>query len=455
MRIKKKELRKREAQLPINYPAPTVASPFDYESEKGRVENLCKRLAHNEVEVRDAVLAELPRYLKELSFQVSRVSGEDLVREMSNLELVMMKLCLGIHYCFWHSDKPLVQHECAFKISQLFFAPTTNTLRMMFVRCMFRILAREWNRIDHYRLDKYMALVRKLVFQMICFLCQVAAGEPVHPVTLKAEGPFISATEDAVPKRKLSAKKGVDASTDRSLFGNILSEVTTLFQDHVLLNTTSVGLTLHLCDLFFDELCRAKASVEIFVQLSKAIPCFAMSRGNYVEKRVLDNFFAPLTGGVLESRWGEERSADIQAIYKQMAAVCKEYSVQKGTVRSVRVMFSEAQLLLEQKIGLTEEADQMMPVRRRDLKTRVRKEVEEANSTRMNLAKELDGARMLKRKERKSALRTFEKATKTGGEVDPRVAAIARAAEARARKKAATRSTKRKKIVKLKKSDFK
>ena len=64
-KIQKKKLRKRQAQLPINYPGPDVI-PFNFEKEKARIENICRRLADNEVEVRDAVLKEIPRLLREM-----------------------------------------------------------------------------------------------------------------------------------------------------------------------------------------------------------------------------------------------------------------------------------------------------------------------------------------------------------------------------------------------------
>ncbi|PWU92743.1 hypothetical protein C4B63_35g103 [Trypanosoma cruzi] len=73
MKIKKKELRRREAQLPINYPHPEVTDASvsveaaTFKAEETRVEAICRRLAHNEVAVRDAVLAELPRYIRSVT----------------------------------------------------------------------------------------------------------------------------------------------------------------------------------------------------------------------------------------------------------------------------------------------------------------------------------------------------------------------------------------------------
>ncbi|CUG91384.1 Hypothetical protein, putative [Bodo saltans] len=468
MRVKKKDLRRGEAQLPINYPAPTVEDSFNYEREKDRVENLCKRLANNEVEIRDAVLAEIPRFLKELTqplvAQQERTGTVDSA-DVARAELIMMKLCVGLHYCFWHSDKPLVQHECAFKISQLLFAPVSNSYRVMFIRSFFKILTREWPKIDHYRIDKYMALVRKVMFQMIALVSQIERGEILpRPVVMKAEGNFISAILDSnqggVDSKKGKkttsvAKQRAQANGDVNALGNVLAELKTLFQDEVLENIRSVGLTMHICDLMFDELTRAKLSVDLFVQLASIIPCFAMSRGNYVEKRVLDNFFAPLTGGVIESQWeNDDREQDILTLYSRMVDVCREYSVSNRTLRNVRMMFSEAQLLLEQRLVSLGAPNELIATRPADLRRTIEREVKEIDAMRMRVAREKDGIKQLKRTERTKAVRTVKKAVASGREVDPKMAAVAKAVEARAKKKSLVRDTKRKKNYKLTKKDL-
>lgn len=79
-------------------------------------------------------------------------------------------------------------------------------------------------------------------------------------------------------------------------------ELAFLFHTHIFPSLTSTGLTMHICDVVFDELNRAFLSPSLFVILSVMLPLYAMSQGNFVEKRVLDHFFPPLVGGSLITR---------------------------------------------------------------------------------------------------------------------------------------------------------
>lgn len=81
-----------------------------------------------------------------------------------------------------------------------------------------------------------------------------------------------------------------------------LNELAFLFHTHIFPSLTSTGLTMHICDVVFDELNRAFLSPSLFITLSVILPLYAMSQGNFVEKRVLDHFFPPLVGGSLSSR---------------------------------------------------------------------------------------------------------------------------------------------------------
>lgn len=38
--------------------------------------------------------------------------------------------------------------------------------QLLFYGALFRVLAREWPTIDRYRLDKYLALVRRMIFTL-------------------------------------------------------------------------------------------------------------------------------------------------------------------------------------------------------------------------------------------------------------------------------------------------
>jgi hypothetical protein len=219
MRVKKKDLRKRLAQLPINYPGPVIEEPFNYDKEANRVENLCRRLADNEVETRDSCLAEVPRFIREVcsrtefvalakqqslpkdfsyeklsDFLTSTDQGSVLIsnraansaneeyrvlfsQPLRDLSLIFDKLNLGLFYCLWHSDKPLIQHECALNISALCHTPPSIILKILFWRSMWKALSAKWSIIDHHRLDKYMAYVRKLLYQSFRDICDITIEE--------------------------------------------------------------------------------------------------------------------------------------------------------------------------------------------------------------------------------------------------------------------------------------
>ena len=399
MKIKKADLRKGLAQLPINYPAPTVEDVFDYESEKHRVENLCKKLSHNEVEVRDAVLAELPRYLKEVSEAYHTTEAGVTAPKRADVELLLQKLCLGIFYCYWHSDKPLVQHECAFKISQLLFAPLSGEMQLLFAQSFFFILSQQWGKIDHYRMDKYLAMVRKIVYQLMA-LCKLHHEKFLKERSANGESP------KATP-RAAATEVCTPANANIAPF---VVQLCTFLQDKVVCAPSSVGLTMHLMDIFLDELIRSDVPVDLFVYLSEQIPLFVMSKGNFVEKRVLDNFVTPIVSGVLDERrvltlssspdeekrkatekkkaaakrrGAEEEaterdySAENDTICIQLANVCRDFSVRRGTKFFVRSMFVESQKLLLRRLEVKLNPSDFKRLTKRDMQARLADEIRE------------------------------------------------------------------------------
>lgn len=497
MKIKKKELRRGEAQLPINYPHPEVeemqninAEAFD--AEKTRVESLCKRLAHNEVVVRDAVLEGLPEYIRNVTRPLLEVetrldsaalrrfiatrnrrgggkhrsredhvvvnvlreleehrnheenvqreqrrqaalrrlkqrrqqgeeaaangdvdeanvhkdqdaddAGEDgmsaqdtkrtyrlWISHWSAVELLLLKLSRGLFFCLWHSDKPLVQLECAQRIARLIHAPQTNSGKILMFSCLMRVLVREWRTMDRYRADKFLAFVRKLVYELACLLrsleeethLQHRDGKScIYATTTTTPSTTTTTTNnnknnnnsdkgnnnnddgandaDAASARKSSSLKrtspagkrkrpdrddGDDADGAGDDEGDVacgmsdtviiddevltrdplrraLNETCYVFQEQIFSDPIGVGLSMHICDVLFDELCRAALSPALFVALSDRVALYAMSRGNYVEKRVLDHFVSPAAGGVLATRRREQQKQKCER--SQAAAV--------------------------------------------------------------------------------------------------------------------------------------
>ncbi|TFK77367.1 Nop52-domain-containing protein [Pluteus cervinus] len=111
---------------------------------------LAKYLASNEKKVRDKAIKNLSQFL-------SDASSDALPKQE------MAKLWKGIFYCFWMSDKPLIQQALAAELAELILTITTTTASLRFLRGFWEATVREWNGIDRLRIDKYYMLVRRFV----------------------------------------------------------------------------------------------------------------------------------------------------------------------------------------------------------------------------------------------------------------------------------------------------
>ncbi|KAI0318993.1 ribosomal RNA processing protein [Amylostereum chailletii] len=75
----------------------------------------------------------------------------------------MSKLWKGIFYCFWMSDKPLVQQALATELAELLLSIEPTTSSLDFLEGFWECLVREWSGIDRLRIDKYYMLIRRYV----------------------------------------------------------------------------------------------------------------------------------------------------------------------------------------------------------------------------------------------------------------------------------------------------
>ena len=76
----------------------------------------------------------------------------------SNLEY--LKLWKGLFYCFWMSDKPLVQQDLASQLSSLLLTLPQKSC-IAYLSAFWKIIGKEWYGIDRLRLDKYYMLLRQ------------------------------------------------------------------------------------------------------------------------------------------------------------------------------------------------------------------------------------------------------------------------------------------------------
>ncbi|KAI0036589.1 Nop52-domain-containing protein [Vararia minispora EC-137] len=75
----------------------------------------------------------------------------------------MAKLWKGIFYCFWMSDKPLVQQALASELAEVMLNINPVSSALNFLEGFWQCMVREWNGIDRLRVDKYYMLIRRYV----------------------------------------------------------------------------------------------------------------------------------------------------------------------------------------------------------------------------------------------------------------------------------------------------
>ncbi|KAF8973522.1 nucleolar protein,Nop52-domain-containing protein [Flammula alnicola] len=110
---------------------------------------LGKYLASTEKKTRDKAIKNLSVFLSDEHNVISKPE--------------MDKLWKGIFYCFWMSDKPLVQQALATELAEMLLTITSTVSSLAFLRGFWETTVREWNGIDRLRIDKYYMLIRRFV----------------------------------------------------------------------------------------------------------------------------------------------------------------------------------------------------------------------------------------------------------------------------------------------------
>ncbi|ORX73761.1 hypothetical protein DL89DRAFT_3550 [Linderina pennispora] len=119
-----------------------------------------KKLAHVDKEVRDQAVGKLSVFLSQDT-------------ELEYME--MLRQWKALFYCFWLSDKPLVQQELAWNLGNMILA-CKGVNRGRFLQAFWETICREWSALDKHRIDKYLLLLRRVVFFSLKSLEQSFVG---------------------------------------------------------------------------------------------------------------------------------------------------------------------------------------------------------------------------------------------------------------------------------------
>lgn len=116
-----------------------------------------KKLASADKKTRDNAVKKLSKFLTNK-------------KNISDLEL--LKLWKGLFYCYWMSDKQLIQQQLANQLGALILK-IPNDIVFKFLKAFWKIIIQEWNGLDRLRIDKYYYLMRRIHYYTFKFLEKV------------------------------------------------------------------------------------------------------------------------------------------------------------------------------------------------------------------------------------------------------------------------------------------
>ncbi|XP_053408060.1 ribosomal RNA processing protein 1 homolog A-like [Mercenaria mercenaria] len=220
-----------------------------------------QNLAGNETKTRLKAVKKLKKYLKVKS--ASKKDGfscEDF-----------LKLWKGLHYCMWMQDKPLLQEELSTTLTNLVHDLSTHEAQMMFIKVFFITEAREWSSIDIWRLDKFMMMVRNMLYESLMVM------------------------------KKLKWHR------------NKLEGLTQMFYDTVMnpeSDTIPDGLKIHFCDIYLEEVEKAGDSQLTGSQLLQLLDPFIRfmqkAKNATLLKRVVSCVFDPVVTRIADEVWMQQ-----------------------------------------------------------------------------------------------------------------------------------------------------
>ncbi|KAK4023702.1 hypothetical protein OUZ56_009101 [Daphnia magna] len=188
-----------------------------------------KKLASNEKKIRDRSLKKLRRWIAARSTVPDAFTDDEL-----------MKLWKGLFYCMWMSDKPLIQEDLAETISGLVHSIVDRMTGLKFIATALKTMARDWSGIDTWRMDKFLMFVRRIIR---------------HSLEYLAQGDW--------------KKEEVDA------YSKMLSEVIINANESTAALNVTIGLQLHVTNLFPEELAKAGGEGLSSSTISKMFEPFA------------------------------------------------------------------------------------------------------------------------------------------------------------------------------------
>ncbi|CAH8546578.1 unnamed protein product [Schistosoma rodhaini] len=121
---------------------------------------LAKALASNQDKVRRKAQKQVKVLLSKKSFN----GKDDWTYEQ------LLGICKGLHYSLWMQDKLLLKEQTVVRLCNILPSIEDSTVTLYYSYAMFETLAREWDNLDYWRVDKFMLLGREFFTRGLQFI---------------------------------------------------------------------------------------------------------------------------------------------------------------------------------------------------------------------------------------------------------------------------------------------
>lgn len=246
-----------------NTSTPLLTTMNNQTPSEGEI-SLAKRLVHTDKEIRDSALSAVITWLNnQINIYNSDNTNPSTITELPDnndpLTIEMMKMWKALFYCIWMSDKPIIQNELVTNLAQLLLdlpihTPGGQIYCLLYIKCCFDTLYREWLGLDRYRIDKYLLFIRRIM--NISF----TLGGKFYQISIKNN-------------KKLNTNKDSSSSSSSSI--TLITLLTNLYTQYIYQPPN--GIRLHIIDIYYEELCSALPTINdelfslLFIPIYKAL----------------------------------------------------------------------------------------------------------------------------------------------------------------------------------------
>ena len=71
---------------------------------------------------------------------------------------------------FWHSDKSVYQRDTSLKIAKIMAGIKNGERQQQWFQASLYILNKHWDKVDNFRIDKFLALLRHMFSQAMSYI---------------------------------------------------------------------------------------------------------------------------------------------------------------------------------------------------------------------------------------------------------------------------------------------